>query len=71
VIRRIQSFYDPLSRLTGMTDPDSSYSYSYDANGRLQTVSTLGVPTVLTVLFTYGYDKNGNVLAVTMRSRIV
>jgi RHS repeat-associated protein len=64
-IRSTQSFYDPLNQLVELTDPDSSYSYSYDSQGRLQTVSNFGTPGVPTVLFTYGYDNNGNVTAVT------
>jgi RHS repeat-associated protein len=65
VIRSTQSFYDPLNQLVGLTDPSSSYSYSYDLNGRLKTVSNFGTPGVPTVLFTYGYDNTGNVTSVT------
>jgi RHS repeat-associated protein len=65
VIRSTQSFYDPMNQLVGLTDPSSSYSYSYDLNGRMKTVSNFGTPGTPTVLFTYGYDNTDNVTSVT------
>ena len=65
IFRTIASTYDAASQLTGMSDPDSAYTYTYDGMGRLQTVSNAGTPTAPTVVLSYTYDANGNVQTVS------
>jgi RHS repeat-associated protein len=62
-LRAITSTYDAGNQLTAITDPDSSYAYTYDARGRLLTVSNSGTSGVPTVVWSYTYDTSGNQLS--------
>ena len=44
------------------TDPDSTYTFTYDALNRLHTVDNAGTPGAPNVVLTYGYDAQGNVV---------
>jgi RHS repeat-associated protein len=63
-IRTITSTYDAASQLNSVSDPDSSYAFTYDLRGRLQTVDNQGTPSTPRVLLTYTYDANGNIISV-------
>ena len=59
VDRDIVSVYDDLGRLTSIGDGTTSYTYTYDALGRItQIVSTQ--PDLATSTTTYDYDDNSN-----------
>ena len=64
VLRDMQSSYDAAGQLVGMSDPDSTYAFTYDALGRLKSVDNAGTPGVTAVKLTYDYDGNGNVKSV-------
>jgi YD repeat-containing protein len=59
--RTINSTYNAAGELTQISDPDSSYRYSYDQDGRMLTVNNLGTPGAPTVVMNYAYDNVGNV----------
>jgi YD repeat-containing protein len=59
------STYDAVSQLRSISDPNSRYSYQYDAAGQLVQVSNAGTPGVPAVIFDYAYDLVGNRLSVT------
>jgi YD repeat-containing protein len=46
-------------------DPDSTYSYTYDLDGRMLTNSNQDTPNVPTTIMSYSYDNVGNVLSMT------
>jgi RHS repeat-associated protein len=48
-----------------ISDPDSSYRYTYDRDGRMETVSNQDTPNVPTTILSYTYDNVGNVLSMT------
>jgi RHS repeat-associated protein len=52
--------YDTAGNLTGVTDPDSQLTMTYDLANRLTSVSTAGSSNQPSVTLTYTYDKNGN-----------
>jgi len=52
--------YDPAGNLTGVTDPDSALTMSYDLANRLSSVSTAGSSHQPSVVLNYSYDKTGN-----------
>jgi len=52
--------YDAAGRVTGVSDANSSYAFTYDTANRLQTVDNSGTPDVPHVVLTYGYDAAGN-----------
>jgi RHS repeat-associated protein len=52
-----------VGQLTSITDPDASYSYTYDLDGHLLTVNNAGTAVSPSVLMTYGYDAAGNLLS--------
>jgi YD repeat-containing protein len=64
VLRTIAFDYDAASQLTSASDPDSTYTYTYDLAGRLATVDNTGPPGVPPVLLTYGYDDVNNLTSV-------
>jgi RHS repeat-associated protein len=64
-VHTITSTYDAASQLTNISDPNSRYSYQYDAVGQLLQVTSAGTPGVPTVVFDYAYDQVGNRLSVT------
>ena len=64
-IRTINSTYDAVSQLIHTSDPDSSYTYTYDLAGRVTSVDNAGTPGIPHVVLNYSYDPAGNVLSVT------
>ncbi len=64
-IRTINSTYDAVSQLLHASDPDSSYTYTYDLAGRVTSVDNAGTPGIPHVVLNYSYDPKGNVLSVT------
>jgi RHS repeat-associated protein len=52
--------FDAASQLTAASDTNSSYSYSYDLDGRLTSVSNAGTAGVPTVVLGYSYDAANN-----------
>jgi RHS repeat-associated protein len=65
ITRSINSTYNAAGELTQISDPDSSYRYTYDQDGRMETVSNQDTPNVPTTILSYGYDNVGNVLSMT------
>jgi RHS repeat-associated protein len=65
VVESIQSAYDADSRLTGIRDSHSAYTYTYDANSRVTSVDNTGTVSVPTVKLDYRYDAVGNRLSTT------
>ncbi|MBI2480562.1 MAG: cadherin-like domain-containing protein [Planctomycetia bacterium] len=59
-IREITYTYDVASQLTGVSDPDSTYAYTYDNLGRVLTVDNDGTTGVANVILTSAYDANSN-----------
>ncbi len=55
-----QTLPSNVGNLTGVTDPDSALTMTYDLANRLTTVSTAGSPNQPAVTVRYTYDKNGN-----------
>lgn len=52
--------YDTVGNPTGVTDPDSALTMTYDLANRLLTTATTGSSNQPNVTLTYTYDKNGN-----------
>ncbi|MBA5872135.1 MAG: hypothetical protein GDA68_19370, partial [Nitrospira sp. CR2.1] len=52
--------YDQVGNLTGVTDPDSVLTMTYDQASRLLNVTTAGSPNQPTVSLGYAYDQTGN-----------
>ncbi len=65
LISTISSTYDAASELTDISDPNSAYHYTYDANGRLASVDNAGTPGVPNVVLKYTHDFAGNLLTTT------
>ena len=65
LIRTLTQSYDAASQLLQATDPDSTYNYDYDNNGRLIEVDNTGTPGVPSVVLEYAYDEVDNLLSVT------
>lgn len=65
VIRTISIGYDDLGRRTSISDPDSTYGYTYDSCSRVKTETNVGTPLMPVVSFTFGYDKDGHRNSVT------
>jgi RHS repeat-associated protein len=61
----ITTSYNADSHVTASSDPDATYSYTYDGAGRVLTQTNAGTPISPTVQLTYGYDAAGNTLAVS------
>jgi RHS repeat-associated protein len=59
ITRSITSTYNAAGELVQISDPDSSYRYTYDRDGRMVTVSNQDTPNVPTT------DNVGNVLSMT------
>lgn len=64
-IRTITSAYDAADQLIWVSDPDSTYRFSYDALGRQIGVDNAGTPGVANVDLTYAYDDQGNLISVS------
>ena len=62
-IRTLQLAFDLASQLTSASDPDSAYSYTYDADGRVATASNTGTVGAPSVVFSYAYDAVDNLLS--------
>jgi RHS repeat-associated protein len=60
VIRTIDSSYDAVGNLLKITDPDSTYTYQYDALNRVKYVDNAGSPNMPRIVLGYDYDANGN-----------
>ena len=53
--------YDAAGNVTGISDNQQQYAYTYDADNRLHcTVDNSGTPDVPEVILTYTYDAVGN-----------
>jgi RHS repeat-associated protein len=59
-IREITYTYDVASQLTDVSDPDSTYAYTFDNLGRVLTVDNAGTSGVPNVVLTSAYDANSN-----------
>ena len=64
-VRTIEYRYDATGNVLYETDPDSTYTFTYDTLNRLKTVDNAGTPDMPHVVLTYGYDANGNQTSVT------
>jgi RHS repeat-associated protein len=64
-IRTTSYGYDAASQMLSVSDPDSSYAYTYDLDGRVTSVDNAGTAGVPNVLLGYGYDAVDNLLSVT------
>jgi RHS repeat-associated protein len=63
-IKTFSSSYDAVGHLLSSTNPDSTYSYSYDLVDRVTSIDNTGTVGVPTVKFNYSYDAVGNLVAV-------
>ncbi len=63
-IKTFSSSYDAVGHLLSSTNPDSAYTYSYDAVDRIASIDNTGTVGVPTVKFNYSYDAVGNLVAV-------
>ena len=63
-IKTFSSGYDAVGHLLTSTNPDASYSYSYDAVDRISSIDNTGTVGVPAVKFNYSYDAVGNLIAV-------
>ncbi|MCY2987768.1 MAG: putative Ig domain-containing protein [Planctomycetota bacterium] len=62
LVRTIVSTYDVIGNLKSITDPDSTYTYTYDVLNRVTSVDNAGTPDMPHVVLTYQYDAIGNVV---------
>ena len=65
VIQRTQAIYDAAGQLTQISDPDSTYRFTYDALGRQITIDNAGTANAPNVVLSYTYDAAGNILSVS------
>ena len=65
IIRTISLTQDALGRPVSISDPDSTYTYQYDAASRVAQVSNAGSPVVPGVILNYTYDSDGRLKSVT------
>jgi RHS repeat-associated protein len=63
-IKTFNSSYDAIGHLLSSINPDSTYSYGYDAVDRISSIDNTGTVGVPAVKFTYAYDAVGNLVAV-------
>jgi RHS repeat-associated protein len=61
LVRTVTSTYDQRGNLQSITDPDSSYTYTYDVLNRVTTIDNAGSPDMPHVVLSYAYDAMGNV----------
>jgi YD repeat-containing protein len=68
VVRTTSLTYDAVGNLLTASDPDSSYTFTWDVLDRVLTADFLrtraGTPDVPHVVLTYGYDAAGNITSV-------
>jgi RHS repeat-associated protein len=60
VIYSIQYTYNDQDQLATVSDPDGSYTYSYNAAGQVSSVDNTGTPNVPHVVLSQSYDGFGN-----------
>jgi YD repeat-containing protein len=60
LVRSMAFSYNLAGDLLSASDPDSSYTFSYDAAGRPITVDNSGTPSVPRVVLTNTFDASGN-----------
>jgi RHS repeat-associated protein len=63
-IKTFSSNYDAVGHLLSSTNPDSTYSYSYDLIDRVTSIDNTGTMGVPAVKFNYSYDAVGNLVVV-------
>ncbi|MCA9213548.1 MAG: Ig-like domain-containing protein [Planctomycetales bacterium] len=63
-VRTISSTYDPVDNLLTQSDPNSSYTWTYDELNRVISEDNSGAPGLPHVVMTWEYDKEGNRTAV-------
>jgi RHS repeat-associated protein len=63
-IKTFSSNYDAVGHLLSSTNPDSTYSYSYDGIDRVTSIDNTGTMGVPAVKFNYSYDAVGNLVVV-------
>jgi YD repeat-containing protein len=61
-IRTTTFTYDADDQLTSISDPDSTYTYTYDQRGRLETTNNAGTAGSPTVVMNYDYDDASNLI---------
>ena len=66
-VRTFNFQYDGASQLKSASDPDSTYTYDYDLDGRVTSVNNAGTPGVPNVVLNYSYDPVDNLTRVTDR----
>jgi len=64
-VRTIGFTYDLFGNLLTQTDPDSSYTFTYDVLNRVTSVDNAGTPNIPNLILTYTYNTEGNQLTVT------
>jgi RHS repeat-associated protein len=57
--------YDAVDNLITAIDPDSTYTYGYDAVDRITSIDNTGTTGVPAVILAYSYDAVGNVIGVS------
>jgi YD repeat-containing protein len=57
--RTITDTYNDANELTGVSDPDSTYAFTYTPAGLLDTIDNAGTPNVPKVVLDYAYDLAG------------
>lgn len=60
-VRQIHYGYDENGNLISVSDPDSSYAFTYDELNKVTSVDNFGTPGAPHVILFYGYDSVGNV----------
>jgi YD repeat-containing protein len=63
-IKTFTSVYDAVGHLLISTNPDSKYTYAYDAVDRVTSIDNTGTVGVPAVKLSYAYDAVGNLLTV-------
>jgi len=70
LIRRLQFTYDAVGNLSGASDDDSAYAFTYDALDRMTQVDNARTPRAPHVVLDYTYDPVGNLLSVRDNSGV-
>jgi YD repeat-containing protein len=60
LLRTIEFSYDPVGNMLSASDPDSTYTFAYDALNRQTTLDNAGTAGVPNVVLFYLYDAAGN-----------
>jgi RHS repeat-associated protein len=61
IVRELIFTFDERGNVLTASDPDSSYSFTYDPLNRALTDDNLGTPGLPRVVLTYAYDELGNI----------